>query len=216
MAVVVGRGRAAGADPRGRRVHDVGGRPVRLAGLDRCAGLARTAPPCGSPILTSRCRSPSRPTTGCRTSWSLFSRRRLCPWWVALPQDRATDDHRTIVARHTDAKRETGCGQLEAEHRRLPPGMRAAPQDASGHGQSRPQQRELPEREAVILARLGEFTQALFDHDSTASHPDERLRDTRGTGERGARARDGGEPGSTGLRPYMTTAPNGPPPALWL
>jgi hypothetical protein len=42
---------------------------------------------------------------------------------------------------------------------------------------SRPQQRELPEREAVILAKLGEFTQALFDHDSAASHPDEHLRD---------------------------------------
>ena len=54
---------------------------------------------------------------------------------VALPQDRATDDHRTIVARLADAKRETGRGQLEAEHRRLPRGMRAAPQDAPGHGQ---------------------------------------------------------------------------------
>jgi len=41
----------------------------------------------------------------------------------------------------------------------------------------RSQQRELAEREAVILAKLGEFTQALFDHDSAASHPDEHLRD---------------------------------------
>lgn len=32
-------------------------------------------------------------------------------------------------------------------------------------------------QEAVILAKLGEFTQALFDHDSAASHPDEHLRD---------------------------------------
>jgi hypothetical protein len=32
-------------------------------------------------------------------------------------------------------------------------------------------------QEAVILAKLGEFTQALFDRDSAASHPDEHLRD---------------------------------------
>jgi hypothetical protein len=41
----------------------------------------------------------------------------------------------------------------------------------------RPQERDLPEREAVILSKLGEFAQALFDHDSAASHPDEHLRE---------------------------------------
>ncbi len=54
--------------------------------------------------------------------------------------------------------------------------MRAAPQDAPATVNPRPQQRELQEREAIILAKLGEFTQALFDHDSAASHPDDHLR----------------------------------------
>ena len=96
---------------------------------------------------------------------------------VALPQDRATDDHRTIVARLTDAKRELDAGNWK-------PSIAASREACELLRKMRPatvnprsQQRELAEREAVILARLGEFTQALFDHDSAASHPDEHLRD---------------------------------------
>ena len=96
---------------------------------------------------------------------------------VALPQDRATDDHRTIVARLADAKRELDAGNWK-------PSIAASREACELLRKMRPatvnprsQQRELPEREAVILAKLGEFTQALFDHDSAASHPDEHLRD---------------------------------------
>jgi len=96
---------------------------------------------------------------------------------VALPQDRATDDHRTIVARLTDAKQELDAGNWK-------PSIAASREACELLRKMRPaavnprsQQRELAEREAVILARLGEFTQALFDHDSAASHPDEHLRD---------------------------------------
>ena len=96
---------------------------------------------------------------------------------VALPQDRATDDHRTIVARLTEAKRELDAGNWK-------PSIAASREACELLRKMRPatvnprsQQRELAEREAVILARLGEFTQALFDHDSAASHPDEHLRD---------------------------------------
>ena len=96
---------------------------------------------------------------------------------VALPQDGATDDHRTIVTRLADAKRELNAGNWKPsiaasrEAGELLRKMRPATVNP------RPQQRELPERETVILAKLGEFTQALFDHDSAASHPDEHLRD---------------------------------------
>ena len=71
----------------------------------------------------------------------------------------------------------------------------------------RPQQRELPERETVILAKLGEFTQALFDHDSAASHPDEHLRDIAWNRENAVLALgDGSEPGSSRiLRPLVTS-----------
>jgi len=96
---------------------------------------------------------------------------------VALPQDRATDDHRTIVARLTDAKRALDAGNWK-------PSIAASREACELLRKMRPatvnprsQQRELAEREAVILAKLGEFTQALFDHDSAASHPDEHLRD---------------------------------------
>jgi hypothetical protein len=97
---------------------------------------------------------------------------------VALPQDGATDDHRTIVTRLVDAKRELDAGNWK-------PSIAASREACEQLRKMRPatvnprsQQRELPEREAVILAKLGEFIQrGLFDHDSAASHPDEHLRD---------------------------------------
>lgn len=96
---------------------------------------------------------------------------------VALPQNGATDDHRTIVTRLADAKRELNAGNWKSsiaasrEASELLRKMRPATVNPKA------QRRELAEREAVILAKLGEFTQALFDHDSAASHPDKHLRD---------------------------------------
>lgn len=95
---------------------------------------------------------------------------------VALPQDHATDDHRTIVTRLADAKRELDAGNWKpsiAASREACELLRKMRPDTVN---PRPQQRELQEREAIILAKLGEFTQALFDHDSAASHPEEHLR----------------------------------------
>jgi hypothetical protein len=96
---------------------------------------------------------------------------------VALPQDRTTDDHRAIVARLADAKRELGAGNWK-------PSIAASREACELLRRMRPttinprtRQRELPEREAAILAKLDEFVQALFDYDSAASHPDEHLRD---------------------------------------
>jgi hypothetical protein len=96
---------------------------------------------------------------------------------VVLPQDRATDDHRTIVARLADAKRELDAGNWNPSIAASREACERLRKMRPATVNPRPQQRELPEREAVILARLGEFTQALFDHDSAASHPDEHLRD---------------------------------------
>ena len=96
---------------------------------------------------------------------------------VALPQAGATDDHRAVVARLADAKRELDAGNWKpsiAASREVVELLRTMrPATIS----PRSQDRELPEREAAILAKIGELAQALFDHDSAASHPDKHLRD---------------------------------------
>ena len=95
---------------------------------------------------------------------------------VALPQDRATDDHRIIVTRLADAKRELDAGNWKPSIAASREACELLRKMRPATVNPRPQQRELQEREAIILAKLGEFTQALFDHDSAASHPDEHLR----------------------------------------
>ncbi|MBV9853833.1 MAG: hypothetical protein JOY82_04830 [Streptosporangiaceae bacterium] len=96
---------------------------------------------------------------------------------VALPQDRTTDDHRTIVARLADAKRELDAGNWKPSIAASREACELLRKMRPATINPRPAQRELPEREAAILTKLGEFVQALFDHDSAASHPDEHLRD---------------------------------------
>jgi hypothetical protein len=96
---------------------------------------------------------------------------------VSLPLGGTTGDHQTIVARLADAKRELDAGNwkpsIAASREACELLRKMRPVAVS----PKPQERELAEREAVILAKLAEFTQALFDHDSAVSHPDEHLRD---------------------------------------
>ena len=96
---------------------------------------------------------------------------------VALPQDRTTDDHRAIVARLADAKQELDAGSWKPSIAASREACKLLRKMRPATINPRPQQRELPEREAAILAKLSEFVQSLFDHDSAASHPDEHLRD---------------------------------------
>jgi hypothetical protein len=99
---------------------------------------------------------------------------------VALPATGATDDHRTVVARLTTAKRLLKSGKPEdlkasvAASREACELLRKMRPEAV-HSAAR--QRDLAEREAIILARMSDLAQALFDYDSAASHPDPHLRD---------------------------------------
>jgi hypothetical protein len=95
---------------------------------------------------------------------------------IPLPQAGATDDQRAVVARLADARRELDKGQWKPsiaasrEAVELLRTMRPAPINPKA------QLRDPQEREAVILDRLSDLVQALFDCDSAASHPDPRLR----------------------------------------
>lgn len=95
---------------------------------------------------------------------------------IPLPQSGATDDHRAVIARLADARRELDSGNWKAsiaasrEAVELLRTMRPAPVTA------RAQSRDLHEREAVMLDRLKDLAQAMFDYDSAASHADAQLR----------------------------------------
>jgi hypothetical protein len=95
---------------------------------------------------------------------------------IPLPQQGATDDHRAVIARLADARHEVDGGHWKAsiaasrEAVELLRQMRPAP--VTGKAQLR----DLHEREAVMLDRLKDLTQAMFDYDSAASHPDPHLR----------------------------------------
>jgi hypothetical protein len=99
---------------------------------------------------------------------------------VALPTGAATDEHRTIVSRLATAKRRLTAGtpdDLKAsvaasrEACELLRKMRPATVNSAAP------QRDLAEREAVILDTMTDLTKALFNYDSAASHPDPHLRD---------------------------------------
>ena len=99
---------------------------------------------------------------------------------VALPAGTATDEHRTIVSRLATAKRLLTAGKPEdlrtsiaasREACELLRTMRPATVNAAA------QKRDLAEREAVILDKMTELAQALFNYDSAASHTDPHLRD---------------------------------------
>jgi hypothetical protein len=95
---------------------------------------------------------------------------------IPLPQAGATDEHRAILARLADARRALEGGNwmssIAASRQavELLRNMRPAPVNPKA------QLRELHEREAVILDRLKDLVQAMFDYDSSASHPDPHLR----------------------------------------
>ena len=99
---------------------------------------------------------------------------------VAIPVGTATDEHRTIVSRLSTAKQRLIAGtpdNLKAsvtasrEARELLRMMRPAAVNPVR------EQRDLAEREAVILDKMTELAQALFSYDSAASHTDPHLRD---------------------------------------
>lgn len=99
---------------------------------------------------------------------------------VALPAGGATDEHRTVVSRLATAKRLLTAGtpdDLKAsvaasrEACELLRKMRPATVNSAAT------QRDLAEREAVILDKMTDLAQALFNYDSAASHPDPHLRD---------------------------------------
>jgi hypothetical protein len=95
---------------------------------------------------------------------------------IPLPQAGATPELQAIVARLADARRELDNGQWKssiAASRQAVERLRKMRPDMVN---SKAQQQTLPEREAVILDRLADLAQALFDHDSAVSHPDPHLR----------------------------------------
>jgi hypothetical protein len=99
---------------------------------------------------------------------------------VALPAGTAADEHRTIVNRLATAKRLLTAGKPED----LKASVAASREACELLRTMRPakinqaaQQRDLAEREAVILDKMTELAQALFNYDSAASHTDPHLRD---------------------------------------
>jgi hypothetical protein len=99
---------------------------------------------------------------------------------VALPSGTATDEHRTIVSRLATAKRLLTAGTPD----NLKASVAASREACELLRDMRPAtvnqavtQRTLAEREAVILDKMTELAQALFNYDSAAGHPDPHLRD---------------------------------------
>lgn len=96
---------------------------------------------------------------------------------VALPGQGTTDDHRVIVDRLAEARRQLDRGEWK-------PSIAAAREACDQLRKMRPaavhanaRERGLAEREAVVLDKLKELAQALFDYDSAAAHPDPVVRD---------------------------------------
>jgi hypothetical protein len=115
----------------------------------------------------------------------------LEPWQQAsavslvlpLPQAGATDEHRIVATRIGDARRELDGGDWKASiaaSREAVEILRAMRPPVTS---PKAQLSSLAEREGVILDRLADLIQALFDHDSAASHPDSHLRDIAWTRE---------------------------------
>lgn len=96
---------------------------------------------------------------------------------IPLPQSGATDDHRVVIARLADARRELDGGHWKASIAASREAIEVLRKMRPEAGTRKGQQRDVPEREAAILERLGDLTQAFFDHASAASHPDPHLRD---------------------------------------
>ena len=99
---------------------------------------------------------------------------------VAIPVGTATDEHRTIISRLSTAKQRLIAGTPDD----LKASAAASREACELLRKMRPaavnpvrEQRDLAEREAVILDKMTELAQALFSYDSAASHTDTHLRD---------------------------------------
>jgi hypothetical protein len=99
---------------------------------------------------------------------------------AALPAETRTDEHRTIVSRLTTAKQRLTAGTPDD----LKASVAASREAVELLRTMRPatvnpvaQQRDLAEREAVILDKMTELAQVLFSYDSAASHTDPHLGD---------------------------------------
>ena len=96
---------------------------------------------------------------------------------VALPQGRATDDHRVIVDRLAEAKRQLDGGHWKpsiAASREACQLLRVM-RPAAIH--ARAQDRDLAEREAAVLDATLALGDSLFAYESAGAHPDPHLRD---------------------------------------
>jgi hypothetical protein len=98
---------------------------------------------------------------------------------VALLAGTATDEHRTSVSRLATAKQQLTAGTPDT----LKASVAASREAVELLRKMRPatvnpaaQQRDLAEREAVILDKMTELVQPLFNYDSAASHTDPHLR----------------------------------------
>jgi hypothetical protein len=99
---------------------------------------------------------------------------------VTLPAGAATDEQRTVISRLATAKQRLTAGEPDD----LKASVAASREACELLRKMRPdtvnpvaQQRDLAEREAVILDKMTELAQALFSYDSAASHTDPHLRD---------------------------------------
>jgi hypothetical protein len=99
---------------------------------------------------------------------------------VPLPSRAATDNHRTVINRLTKAKRLLKAGKADD----LKASVAATREATEIRRTMRPaavkrkaEERDLAEREAVILDQLLALIDALFKYDSAASHTDPHLRD---------------------------------------
>jgi hypothetical protein len=95
---------------------------------------------------------------------------------IPLPQHGATDQHRAVVARLADARRELDAGNWKSSIAASREAVELLRQVRPEPVNPKAQLRELHEREAVILDRVKDLTQAVFDYDSAASHADPHLR----------------------------------------
>jgi hypothetical protein len=99
---------------------------------------------------------------------------------LAIPAGTATDEQRTVISRLIAAKQRLTAGTPED----LRASVAASREACELLRKMRPptintvaQKRDLAEREAVILDKMTDLAQALFNYDSAASHTDPHLRD---------------------------------------
>lgn len=95
---------------------------------------------------------------------------------IPLPQQGATDEHRAVIARLADARRELDRGNWKASIAASREVVELLRQMLPAPVTAKAQLCGLHEREAVMLDRLKDLAQAVFDYDSAASHADAHLR----------------------------------------